>query len=141
MKAIVARPLHAVIAVAAVVVVVGASLASAGGAAAQGSVRGFDGTTIKVGSLGIKSSLPLVQLGAEARIKRFNDTNELKGIKIQYTDYADDKTDPATALSEVRRLVTQEEIFALVGDASAQNPLTYLAQQHVPYFGGGFDNT
>src|SRR6185312_4815698 len=77
----------------AVVVVMAAfgTLASTGSAGAQGSVRGFDGTTIKVGSLGIKASLPLVGLGAQARIKRFNDTNEIKGVKLEYTDYADDK--------------------------------------------------
>ena len=28
-----------------------------------------------------------------------------------------------------------------MGDVSANNPGQYFAQQHVPYFGGGFDNT
>ena len=32
-------------------------------------------------------------------------------------------------------------MFALVGDASGNNPAQYFAQQHVPYFGGGFDLT
>jgi ABC-type branched-subunit amino acid transport system substrate-binding protein len=114
---------------------------AAGSSGAVPSVRGFDGKTITVAGLGIKSQLPTAETGAEARIKRFNDTNELPGIKIDYKELADDKQDPATALSEARRLVTQVGVFAIVGDVSANNPGQYFAQQHVPYFGGGFDNT
>ena len=106
-----------------------------------GPVRGFDGTTIRIASLGIKSQLPGVEAGVQGRIKRFNETNELKGVKIQYAEFADDKLDPATALSEARRLVTEQKVFAIVGDVSANNPGQYLATQHVPYYGYGFDNT
>src|SRR4051794_3709749 len=45
--------------------------------AVSGDVRGFDGTTIKVASMGLKASLPGVEVGVEARIKRFNDTDEI----------------------------------------------------------------
>jgi len=105
------------------------------------SVRGFDGKTITVAGLGIKAQLPTGETGAEARIKRFNDTNELPGIKVDYKELADDKQDPATALSEARRLVTQVGVFAIVGDISANNPGEYFTQQHVPYFGFAFDNS
>jgi hypothetical protein len=37
--------------------------------------------------------------------------------------------------------VTQEGVFAIVGDESGNNPGDYFAQQHVPFFGGGFDFT
>ena len=104
-------------------------------------VRGFDGTTIKVAGLGIKGQLPGAEWGAKGRIKRFNDTNEIKGVKLEYVEFADDKLDPATALSEARRLVTDEKIFAIVGDLSAVNPGAYFKQQKVPYFGYAFDNT
>src|SRR5438105_5665394 len=107
----------------------------------SGPVRGFDGTTIRVASLGIKGQLPSVEFGARGRIKRFDDTSELKGVKIEYVEFADDKLDQSTALNEARRLVTEEKVFAIVGDASANNPGQYFAQQHVPYFGYGFDNT
>jgi ABC-type branched-subunit amino acid transport system substrate-binding protein len=113
----------------------------AGSSSAVPSVRGFDGKTITVAGLGIKAQLPTGETGAEARIKRFNDTNELPGIKVDYKELADDKQDPATALSEARRLVTQVGVFAIVGDISANNPGEYFTQQHVPYFGGGFDDT
>lgn len=106
----------------------------------SGPVRGFDGTTIKVAGMGIKARLPGSELGAMARIKRFNDTNEIPGIKIEYTEMVDDKGDPAISLTESRRLVESVGIFAIVGDVSQSNP-TYLAEQHVPYFGWAFDNT
>jgi len=112
-----------------------------GGAGAVGSVRGFDGSTVTVGQIGYKAQLSGAGPGAEARIKRFNDTNEIKGIKIKYTEFADDQRDPATTLSELRRLVTQDGVFAVVGNVSITNPTDYYAQQHVPYFGGGFDSS
>jgi ABC-type branched-subunit amino acid transport system substrate-binding protein len=124
-----------------VVAVVAAMTAGIGSAGAAGSVRGFDGSTVTVGQIGYKAQLAGAGPGAEARIKRFNDTNEIKGIKIKYTEFADDKDDPATTLSEARRLVSQEGIFAIVGDVSITNPVQYFTQHHVPYFGGGFDNT
>ena len=112
-----------------------------GSAGAAGSVRGFAGTTVTVGQIGYKAQLSGAGPGAEARIKRFNDTNEIKGIKIKYTEFADDQRDPATTLSEARRLVSQVGVFAIVGDVSITNPVQYFTQEHVPYFGGGFDNT
>ncbi|MFN8027779.1 MAG: ABC transporter substrate-binding protein [Acidimicrobiia bacterium] len=75
------------------------------------------------------------------RIKQFNDNNEIKGIKLSWAGFVDDKQDPATALSEARRLVTQEQVFALTADTSQFNPGDYLNQQHVPYFGWAFDAT
>jgi Periplasmic binding protein len=44
-------------------------------------------------------------------------------------------------LSESRRVVTQDGVFAIVGDTSANNPGAYFNQQHVPYFGWAFDDT
>ena len=105
---------------------------------AQGSVRGFDGSTITVAGYGIKSQLPSLGVSAAARFKRFNDTNEIKGVKIKTTEFADDGQDPATALSIARRLVTQTGVFAIVPEASGVTPGTYLTQQKVPWFGGGF---
>jgi ABC-type branched-subunit amino acid transport system substrate-binding protein len=132
--------------------VVGVALAAAlaagtlagtiGSAGATRSVRGFDGSTITLASIGVKTQFATgVTNGVNARIKRFNDNNEIKGIKLSWTEFADDAQNDATALSEVRRLVTQTGVFALVGDTSANNPGAYLNQQHVPYYGWAFDNT
>ena len=65
----------------------------------------------------------------------------VKGVKFQYTEFADDKEDPAVATSEARRLVEQVGVFAIVPDLSPVNPGPYLNQQHVPYVGFAFDGT
>ena len=62
-------------------------------------------------------------------------------MKLQYTEFADDNQDPAKGTAEARRLVTQEQVFAIIPDFSAVNPGPYLAQQHVPYLGFAFDFT
>ncbi len=110
-----------VVVVATMAVALAAGIGSAG--ASRSAVRGFDGSTITVAGLGIKSQLGGAETGAQARIKRFNDTNEIKGVKIDYTELAEDKNDPATALSEARRLVTQTGIFAMVGEISTVSPV------------------
>jgi len=105
------------------------------------SARGFDGTTIKVAGITNTADFAGAEIGAEARFKRFNDTNEIPGLKIQFVEMANDAADPATALSEVRRLVTSDQVFAIVPDLSAVNPGQYLASQQVPYLGYAFDDT
>ena len=126
----------AVVALVAAVMAPGASFASAGS-----SVRGFDGKTITVGGIGFLANFAGADIGAKARFKRANDTNELKGVKIKYTEFADDKNDPAVATSEARRLVSQVGVFAIVPDLSPVNPGPYLNQQHVPYVGFAIDGT
>jgi ABC-type branched-subunit amino acid transport system substrate-binding protein len=118
-----------------VVLLAGALAVSAGPSGAQ--VPGFDGTTVKIAGIGL-NQLPTAPDGAKARIKEFNDNNEIKGVKIDFVEYADDKGDPATALSEVRRLVSQEGVFAIVPEVSLVTPGDYLNQQKVPVFGSGF---
>jgi ABC-type branched-subunit amino acid transport system substrate-binding protein len=134
---------RAAIGVGIITAIVASSLVAAGvgSAGAAPSVRGFDGSTVTVAGLGIAAQFANDPIGAQARIKRFNDTNEIKGVKIKYAEFADDKQDPATALSESRRLVSQDGVFAIVGDVSQSNPVDYFTQQHVPYFGYAFDNT
>jgi ABC-type branched-subunit amino acid transport system substrate-binding protein len=111
------------------------------GASGVSSVRGFDGSTITVAGLGSASNFKGADIGTIARFKRANDTHEVKGVKFDYSEFADDKQDPAVATSEVRRLVTQTGIFAIVPDLSAVNPGPYLTQQKVPYLGFAFDPT
>jgi ABC-type branched-subunit amino acid transport system substrate-binding protein len=104
------------------------------------SSRGYNGTTLLVAGIGGLTNFAGADLGAQARFKRANDTHELP-YRIKYAEFADDKNDPATAISEVRRLVTQEKVFAIVPNFSAVNPGQYLNSQHVPYVGYAFDNT
>jgi hypothetical protein len=70
---------------------------------------GFDSKTITVQGIGpVASGFGDADVVAVARIKRANDTNELKGIKVKYAGFADDKADVATATSEARRLIEQK---------------------------------
>jgi ABC-type branched-subunit amino acid transport system substrate-binding protein len=100
---------------------------------------GFDGKTIKVSGLGFATNFADSSIGAEARFKTANDTDELKGVKIEYGEFADDKGDVATSIGEARRLVEQEGVFAIVPMVTASGPGDYMAQKKVPYFGWGFD--
>jgi ABC-type branched-subunit amino acid transport system substrate-binding protein len=111
-----------------------------GGAATRQAVTASGGT-IKIGGLGFMQNFGDATVGAEARFKRANDSNEVKGYKFEYAGFANDNNDPTTALSEARRLVTQEGIFALVPDVSLQTPGTFLNQQQIPWFGTGYNAT
>ena len=105
------------------------SAALSTGTASATTSRGFNGTTIKIGGLGLLSQFAGTDVGTEARIKRFNDTNEMPGIKIQFVGFSDDQGDPATALSSARQLVTQSGVFAIVPDMSPVNPVSYLSSR------------
>ncbi len=132
----------AVAALAVVAGVVGALLIPAvGPAGAAQKVRGIEGNTIVVGGLANVASFADAAVGAQARFTRANKTNEVKPFTFKFVGLADDKNDPATALSETRRLVTQEDIFALVPDDSIATPTDYLTPQKVPWFGAGYDST
>ena len=108
-----------------------------GGAAP--SVRGFDGTTITIGGMGLHNNFPDGANGAQGRFKAFNDDNEIKGLKIEYVGYKDDKQDPSTSLQVARELVQQDQVFAIIPNLSQYTPGDYLTQQKVPWFGWGFD--
>jgi ABC-type branched-subunit amino acid transport system substrate-binding protein len=120
-----------------VVALLAGALAVSSGSPAAAQVPGFDGSTVKVAGYGLEQ-LPTVPIGARARFQEFNDENEIKGVTIDFSEYANDKTDPATALSEVRRLVSQEQVFAIVPEVSLVTPDEYITQQKVPVFGSGF---
>ncbi len=119
---------------------VGVALTPVTGQAAP-RVRGIENGTIAVAGLGFAQSFGDAGIGAAARFARANKNNEVKGYKFDYKEFADDKNDPATALSETRRLVTQSNIFALVPDVSLATPGEYLTQQQVPWFGSAYDAT
>jgi ABC-type branched-subunit amino acid transport system substrate-binding protein len=109
-----------------------------GGAASPGTVTATNGT-IPVAGLGYAANFADAGIGAQARFQRANQDHEIKGYTIDFKEFADDKNDPATAISEARRLVTQDGIFALVPDVSQETPGDFLTQQQVPWFGPGFD--
>jgi branched-chain amino acid transport system substrate-binding protein len=112
----------------------------ASGAASPRVVTATNGT-ITVAGLGYAQNFGDAGVGAAARFQRANQDKEVKGYTFDYKEFADDKNDPATALSETRRLVTQDNIFALVPNVSLATPGDYLTQQQIPWFGPGYDAT
>ncbi len=109
------------------------------GQTSGGPVRGLTGNTLTVGGIWSTANFPGAEVGAEAYFAQINQTNYLNGIKIKFAGFVNDNQDPATALSGVRQLVNQDNVFAIVPDLSAVNPGTYLASQKILYVGGGFD--
>ena len=127
--------------VAVVVGLVASSLsASVGGAAAPRVATATNGT-ITVAGLGFAQTFGDAGTGAAARFQAANENKEVKGYTFDYKELADDKNDPATALSEARRLVTQDGVLAIVPAVSVITPSEFLTQQQIPWFGVGYDNT
>jgi hypothetical protein len=116
------------------------SLAAAGTAGAQGSVRGVTDSTIKVGGLGHVAFYEEAGKTAKARFDLANENNELPGgRKIDYVGFSDDKSSADTNLSETRNLVDQEQVFGIVPVLSPAfgSAGTYLNQTKVPTIGWG----
>jgi ABC-type branched-subunit amino acid transport system substrate-binding protein len=91
--------------------------------------------TIIVSGLGSTVEFGPASLGAQAYFNKVNASGVLKGIKIDYLGFTDDGGSPASTLSAVRQLVTQDHVFAIVPDASEYDPGSYLASQKVPFVG------
>jgi ABC-type branched-subunit amino acid transport system substrate-binding protein len=121
--------------------VVGALLVPAAGAAATPRAVTASNGTITVAGLGYKQNYGDADVGAQARFKRANDDHEIKGYTIDYKEFADENNDPANALAESRRLVTEDRVVAIVPELSSNTPGDYLTQQQVPWFGSGFDSS
>jgi len=117
-----------------------ASLAVAGTAGAQSSVRGVTDTEIKVGGLGYTAFYEEAGKAAKARFDAANKNGEIPGgRKINYIGFTDDKSSGDTNLSESRRLVTEEQVFAIdpVISPAFQAAGTFLNQSKVPTIGWG----
>ena len=117
----------------------------AAGIAPSGSVRGVTDTEIKLGGVASLTSPtgPLfgnADTGTKARLERANREGGINGRMIKYQSAADDGADPSRNLDIVRKLVLQDEVFAL---APALSPVLlpqstdFLAENHVPFVGWG----
>ena len=77
--------------------------------------------------------------GAEARIKVFNDAGGLGGRKIELVE-ADDASSVDGALAGVKKLIDQENVFAIINDSPFfAGAYRYTVQKGVPTFSGSFD--
>ncbi|HUF84804.1 MAG TPA: ABC transporter substrate-binding protein, partial [Acidimicrobiia bacterium] len=96
-------------------------------------------TTVRVGGLGDATLYGDAEVGARARFERANRDGELPGGRtIEFVRFADDKSDAALDETEMRTLVEQDEVFAVVPvvtPALGENRL--LARERVPVIGWG----
>jgi ABC-type branched-subunit amino acid transport system substrate-binding protein len=111
------------------------------GGAASPRVATASGGKITVAGMGYAPTFGDAPVGAQARFQRANQDKEVKGYTFDFKEFANDGNDPATALSEARRLVTQDGVLAIVPAVSVITPSDYLTQQQIPWFGVGYDNT
>jgi branched-chain amino acid transport system substrate-binding protein len=81
----------------------------------------------------------VVAYGADAYFKYVNDHGGVFGRKIEYR-YLDDAYDPAQTVQQTRRLVEQDNVFAMFNQVGTEQTLAvrpYLNQQGVPQLFAG----
>jgi branched-chain amino acid transport system substrate-binding protein len=117
----------------------------AGSSTSGGSVRGVTDTKIRIGGLaGLTSpsgGYAGADLGAKARFERVNKEGGIAGRQIEWVGVSDDAEDPAKNLSEARKLVQQDNVFALapvIGLGLLPASSNFLEQNKVPFVGWGF---
>ena len=106
-----------------------------GGAAAD---PGITDTTIKIGSSypfsGPASAYSAIPKSLNGYFKKVNEAGGVNGRKIEFVTY-DDGYEPQRALTNARRLVEQDKVFALFNPLGTANNIAmrdYLNQKKVP---------
>jgi len=114
----------------------GVSTSGGGGAKAA---PGITDRSIKLGGSypfsGPASAYASIALGAQARFKAENEKGGVNGRKIQFITL-DDAYEPQRAVTNARRLVEQEQVFAMFNTLGTPNNLAiwdYLNQKQVPH--------
>ena len=111
-------------------------------AGASGATRtdpGVSSGSIKIGGTvplsGVAAAYASVGRGADAYFKYWNDTRGgVNGRKIDY-DFVDDAYDPAQTVEQTRKLVQQDQVFAIVNSLGTEQNLAvrgFLNQLKVP---------
>jgi ABC-type branched-subunit amino acid transport system substrate-binding protein len=102
------------------------------------SAPGVTATDIRVAGIEAKLLWAGAEVGAQARFNRENAAGGVYGRKIDLVETGDDKLDPTTDVQETKRILAQDNIFAVVPIMTiAFQGGTYLDQQQVPFFGWG----
>lgn len=105
------------------------------------TTRGVTDDTVKIGGIFFNVNFSGADVGAEARVKRANDEGGVNGRMIELVSVTHDNNDAGANLDEARRLVTQEEVFAITPmvTAAASGSVDFLLDENVPFFGWGID--
>ncbi|MCB5181119.1 ABC transporter substrate-binding protein [Streptomyces antimicrobicus] len=107
------------------------------------TTRGVSATTIKVGGIVSMTSASGyskkdTDLGAKARYLRANAEGGVHGRRIEYLGAQDDGQDPGKNLAAARKLVQQDQVFAVAPMSSVTfSGADFLEQEKVPTFGWG----
>ncbi|MEU6975262.1 MULTISPECIES: ABC transporter substrate-binding protein [unclassified Streptomyces] len=110
---------------------------------AKGTVRGVTADSVKVGGIVSMTSASGyskkdTDLGARARYARANAEGGVNGRRIEYLGAEDDGQDPARNLAAARRLVQQEQVFAVAPMSSVTFAgADFLDSRAVPTVGWG----
>ncbi len=117
---------------------VGCGRDSGGGGGGGAGDPGIDAGSIKLGGSypfsGPASAYGTIGKGAQAYFKYVNDQGGVGGRKIEFVTY-DDGYEPQRALTNAKRLVEQDRVFALFNTLGTANNLAiwdYANQQRVP---------
>jgi ABC-type branched-subunit amino acid transport system substrate-binding protein len=109
------------------------------GAQASGLTRGVTSTSIKVGCVVTNAFWPGAEGGFAARFNRANAEGGINGRKIEFSGCKDDAQSADTNLANTKRLVEQENDFAVMQFSTFATPQVtdYLNAQQVPFYGWG----
>lgn len=117
-----------------------AALASTGiaGARAPSQTRGITDDSIKVAGLGYSAFYEDSAIGAQAVFDKVNADGGVNDRTIDFGGWNDDGSDPTTNLAEGRRLVQQEQVFAVLPVITPfLGSADFFEQQKVPFVGWG----
>lgn len=104
--------------------------------------RGVTEDTITVGGLGYAAFYQDSAVGAQARFNKANNNNEIPGgRKINFLGFRDDGSDQNKNLDEGRKLVQDDQVFAVVPVSTPfLGASDFFAQQKTPFIGWGISS-
>jgi ABC-type branched-subunit amino acid transport system substrate-binding protein len=104
--------------------------------------RGVTDTTITVGGLGYAAFYQDSAVGAQARFDKANNNNEIPGgRKINFLGFRDDGSDQSKNLDEGRKLVQEDQVFAVVPVITPfLGASDFFAQNKTPFVGWGISS-
>ncbi|MFL6243781.1 MAG: ABC transporter substrate-binding protein, partial [Acidimicrobiia bacterium] len=124
--------------------VLAASSVAVAGTSARSAVqtRGVTDDTITVGGLGYGAFYQDSAVGAQARFDKANNTNEIPGgRKINFLGFRDDGSDQNKNLDEGRKLVQDDQVFAVVPVITPfLGASDFFAQNKTPFIGWGISS-
>ena len=137
------RTLGVVLAACALAVGCGRDDSEGGGGGGEGGGGGGNATGVTQESIKLGTTFPLsgpasayatIARAAQARFEYVNSQGGVNGRQIEF-EVLDDAYEPPRAVTNVRRLVTQEQVFAVFNPLGTPNNIAireYLNQQEVP---------